>query len=65
MAKALCSEEVGYLPERLVDSELLKIDIAGAKTAAEPISKTASDMKRTIKALKYSNKKVGANVSTK
>ena len=56
MADALTSIEVGYLTEREIDTQILMADIAGAKEAAEPVSKKVAYLKRDIQALKNKTK---------
>ena len=52
MAGALCSTEIGYITEREIDTQLLMADIAGAKEAAEPVSKKVAYLKRDIDAVR-------------
>ena len=64
MAKAICSDEVGYLTEGAINYQFLMLDIAGAKEAAEPISKKVAYLKRDIDAVRRKIK-AGHNVVTK
>jgi hypothetical protein len=56
MAKAICSDEVGYLTLREIDYQFLMLDIAGAKDAAEPVSKKVAYLKRDIDAVRRKTK---------
>jgi hypothetical protein len=49
---ALCSDEVGFLPLREIDYQLLLLDVAGAKEAVEPVSKKVNYLLRDIDAVR-------------